>query len=73
MCHVDTKTDPKEAQYDMIVGTDLMNELGIDISFSKQKQNYMGRSNTPNAPTKNPDFQKATEILLWNDHGSDST
>ena len=24
-CHVDTKTDPREAQYDMIVGTDLMN------------------------------------------------
>ena len=41
-CHVDTKTDPKEAQYDMIVGTDLMNELGIDISFSKQKIIWAG-------------------------------
>ena len=42
MCHVDTKTDPKEAQYDMIVVTDLMNELGIDISFSKQKIIWAG-------------------------------
>ena len=42
MCHVDTKMDPKEAQYDMIVGTDLMNELGIDISFSKQKIIWAG-------------------------------
>ena len=41
-CHVDTKTDPKEAQYDMIMGTDLMNELGIDISFLKQKIIWAG-------------------------------
>ena len=63
-CHVDTKTDPKEAQYDMIVGMDLMNELGIEQYFVFETENHMGRSNTPNAPTKNPDFQKATEILL---------
>ena len=41
-CHVDTKTDPKEAQYNMIVGMDLMNELGIDISFSTQKIVWAG-------------------------------
>ena len=33
-CHVDDKTDPTIAQYDMIIGTDLMVELGIDINFS---------------------------------------
>ena len=30
------------SQYDMIVGTDLMNELGIDISFSNQKITWAG-------------------------------
>ena len=41
-CHVDMKTDPKDAQYDRIVGMDLMNELGIDISFSTQKIVWAG-------------------------------
>lgn len=33
-CHVDDKSDPEKAQYDMIIGTDLMSGLGIDIQFS---------------------------------------
>jgi hypothetical protein len=35
-CHVDESTDPKFAQYDMIIGDDLMQELGIDLLYSKQ-------------------------------------
>ena len=34
--HVDTHTKPKHAQYDMIMGTDFMKELGINISFLNQ-------------------------------------
>ncbi len=34
-CHVDETTDPKFAQYDMIIGDDLMQELGIDLLYSK--------------------------------------
>ena len=34
--HIDSHTKPEEAQYDMIMGIDLMKELGIDISFSNQ-------------------------------------
>jgi hypothetical protein len=35
-CHVDESTNPKFAQYDMIIGDDLMQELGIDLLYSKQ-------------------------------------
>ena len=30
-CHVDEKTDPKQAAYDMILGMDLLTELGIVV------------------------------------------
>lgn len=32
--HVDQKTNSKESRYDMIIGGDLMSELGIDIKYS---------------------------------------
>ena len=35
--HLDEFTDPEKAQYDMIVGTDLMEACGIDILFSQNK------------------------------------
>ena len=35
--HVDDRTDPTKAQYDMIIGSDLLTELGIDLSFSKKQ------------------------------------
>ena len=32
--HVDDVTDPEKAQYDMIIGTDLLHKLGIIIDFN---------------------------------------
>jgi transposase InsO family protein len=37
VCHVDETTTPEKAQYDMIVGTDLMTVMGLDIQFSCKK------------------------------------
>ena len=34
--HIDETTKPDTALYDMIIGTDLMEELGIDISFKNK-------------------------------------
>ena len=34
--HVDDITNPDNAQYDMIMGTDLLESLGIDLLFSKK-------------------------------------
>ena len=34
--HVDDMTNPDNAQYDMIMGTDLLESLGIDLLFSKK-------------------------------------
>ena len=34
--HVDDMTNPENAQYDMIMGTDLLESLGIDLLFSKK-------------------------------------
>ena len=35
ICHVDQRTDPKHALYDMIIGSDLMEELGINLVYSQ--------------------------------------
>jgi Retroviral aspartyl protease len=32
VCHEDSKTLHKNAQYDMIIGADLLSELGVDIN-----------------------------------------
>ena len=37
MCHEDTTTLRKDAQYDMINGSDLLSELGIEIKFNTQR------------------------------------
>ena len=37
VCHVDTKTLRKNAQYNMIIGADLLSELGIEINFDTQR------------------------------------
>ena len=38
--HVDDNTKPEDAQYDMIMGTDLLTTLGIDMSFSKKAMSW---------------------------------
>jgi hypothetical protein len=35
-CHEDTTTPRKNAQHDMIIGADLLSELGIEINFNTQ-------------------------------------
>ena len=37
VCHVDDTSDKSTAQYDMIIGNDLMTEIGLDICFSAKK------------------------------------
>ena len=34
--HVDEVTDPARAQYDMVIGTDLLEALNVDISFARK-------------------------------------
>ena len=36
VCHVDENTDPDLAQYNMIIGANLMTKLGIDLLYSDQ-------------------------------------
>ena len=36
VAHVDEATTSDKEQFDMVIGTDLMEELGIDISFRKK-------------------------------------
>ena len=42
VCHVDDTTDSKSAQYDMIIGIDLMTDIGLDICFSAKKIRWEG-------------------------------
>jgi Reverse transcriptase (RNA-dependent DNA polymerase) len=60
--HVDESTNKKLAQYDMIIGDDLMTELGIDLCFSTQEIKWGEES----IPMKNRGVltdRKATKIL----------
>ena len=34
--HVDHVTSPKEAKYEMIIGSDLMTKIGMDLCYSAQ-------------------------------------
>ena len=36
-CHVETKTLRKNAQYDMIIGADLLSELRMEINYNTQR------------------------------------
>jgi hypothetical protein len=67
---VDESTDPKFAQYDMIIGDDLMQELGIDLLYSKPLmvwENY-------EVPMKNQGLLKDTNIAqhIYHMHVEDS-
>ena len=42
VCHVDDTTDHTKAQYDMIIGIDLMTTIGLAICFSAQKIRWEG-------------------------------
>jgi hypothetical protein len=53
-CHVDESTDPKFAQYHMIIGDDLMQELGIDLLYKVWENNEV--------PIKNLELLKDTNI-----------
>ena len=44
VCHVDAKTDPKTARYDMIVGLDLMTEIGIYVDTDEKLIKWKGQS-----------------------------
>ena len=37
VCHIDDTTPNTKSQYDMIIGTDLMSVMGLDIQFSNQQ------------------------------------
>ena len=39
-CHIDERTDPSESPYDMIIGLDLIDELGLVIDFKDKVINW---------------------------------
>ena len=41
-CHEDSNTLRKNAQYDMIIGADLLSELGIELNFNTQRMIWEG-------------------------------
>jgi hypothetical protein len=67
---VDESTDPKFAQYDMIIGDDLMQELGIDLLYSKQLMVWENNE----VPMKNWGLLKDTDVAqhIYRMHVKDS-
>ena len=57
VCHVDETTDPKETQYDLILGMDLMTEIGIYIETADKVVQWE-RMETP---LKNRDMYQDSE------------
>ena len=60
--HVDDHTDRKRAQYDLIIGNDLLGEIGMDLCFSTGEIKW----DTESVPMKNRGLvsdQKAVKLL----------
>jgi hypothetical protein len=69
-CHNNKTTDPKFAQYDMIIGDNLMQELGIDLLYSKQLMVWEDNE----VPMKNRGLLKETNLAqhIYRMHVEDS-
>jgi hypothetical protein len=69
-CHVDESTHPKFAQYEMIIGDDLIKELGIYLLYSKQLMICEDNE----VPMKNRGLLKDTNIAqhIYRMHVKDS-
>jgi hypothetical protein len=69
-CHADETTDPKFAQYDMIISDDLMQELSIDLLYSKQLMVWEENE----VPMKNWGLLKDTNVAkhIYCMHAEDS-
>jgi hypothetical protein len=69
-CHVDETTDPKFAQYDMIIGDNLMQELCIDLLYSKHLMVWEDNE----VPMKNRGLLKDTNVAqhIYRMHVEDS-
>ncbi|KAI2500432.1 transposition [Fragilaria crotonensis] len=62
VCHEDTHTLRKNAQYDMIIGADLLSELGIEINFNTQRIVWEGVEIPMKEKHVISDLQNATAI-----------
>ena len=62
VCHEDTKTLRINAQYDMIIGADLLSEFGIEIDFSTQRIIWEGIDIPMKEKHIMSDLQNATAI-----------
>jgi hypothetical protein len=69
-CQVDESTNQKFAQYDMIIGDDLMQELGIDLLYSKHVMVWENNE----VPMTNRELLKDTNIAhhIYHMHVEDS-
>ncbi len=67
---MDESTDPKFAQYDMIIGDNLMQELGIDLLYSKHLMVWENNE----VPMKNRGLLKDTNVAqhMYRMHVEDS-
>ena len=64
--HVDNNTPTNQARYDMIMGTDLMEELGVDISFKHMTISWDG----VDIPMKNRGSISDSETLHYRGTGT---
>ena len=62
ICHKDSNTLRKNAQYDMIIGADLLSELGIEINFNTQRIIWEGIEIPMKDKNIKSDLQNATAI-----------
>ena len=61
-CHEDSNTLRKNAQYDMIIGADLLTELGIELNFNTQRMIWEGIEIPMKDKHVISDLQNATAI-----------
>lgn len=65
-CHEDKVTKRVKSQYDMVIGIDLMTELGIDINFSTSRISWEGTEIPMKLKNQVSDLNVAMDIYHFN-------
>ena len=73
VCHIDDTTSPRAASYDMIMGRDIMSELGLDISFSNHEITWDGVAVPMKERGTIRDRETAHELMLTANEGGRTT
>ena len=65
--HVDSSTKPSETKYDMIIGSDIMSAIGLDVKYSNHTIQW--GENSPTIPLKSKHYEnEEANTIIYEQH-----